>query len=97
MEVEVHREAATKKVETIRKWAQGVLDAQLEIGVLDAPKMQTWKGATVQGAHSLNINLVGVRAEAVGNGVRLWEPFAGARCSGLVACLEAGFTVNDCI
>ena len=72
-----------------------MLDAQLERGVPDAPKVQTWKVTTVQEAHSLNINPVGVRAEAVANGVRLWERFAGARCSGLVACLEVGFTVKD--
>ena len=49
-----------------------------------APKVKTLKGATVQGAHSLNINPVGLRAEAVENGVRLWEPFAGAGCSGML-------------
>ena len=27
----------------------------------------------------------------------MWEPFAGAGCSGLVACLEAGLTVKDYI
>ena len=41
VEVEVQREAATERAETLRKWAQGLLDAQLEGGVPDAPKVQT--------------------------------------------------------
>ena len=92
-----HRECAATRAETLRKWAQGLQDARLERGVPNATKVQTWKGATVQGAHLLNINPMGVRAEAVENGVRLWEPFARAGCSGLVTCLEAGFTVKDYI
>ena len=51
VEMEVHTEAATTRAETLRVWAQGLLDAQLERGVPHAPKVQTWKGATVQGAH----------------------------------------------
>ena len=51
----------------------------------------------MQGAHPLNINPVGVRAKAVANGVRLWEPFAWAGCTRLVACLEAGVTLKDYI
>ena len=38
--VEVHRDAAKERAETLHKWAQGLLDAQLERGVPDAPKVQ---------------------------------------------------------
>ena len=59
--------------------------------------MQAWRGTTVQGAHPININPVGLRAEAVEKGIVLWEPFAGVGCSVLVACLEAGLTVVNYI
>ena len=77
----MQREAAAERAESLRKWAQGLQDAQLERGVPHATQAQEWRGATVQGAHPLNINPVGVRKEAVEHGVVLWEPFAGAGCS----------------
>ena len=46
VEAEVHRDVATKRAETLRKWAQGLLDAQVERGVPYAPKVQRCKGHT---------------------------------------------------
>ena len=81
----MQREAAAERAESLRKWAQGLQDAQLERGVPHATQAQEWRGATVQGAHPLNINHVGVRKEVGEHGVVLWEP--GAGYNGLEACL----------
>ena len=41
VEVEVRQEAATERADTLRKWAQGLLDAQLERGVTSSLNLST--------------------------------------------------------
>ena len=45
VELEVQSEATAEGAESLRKWAQGLLDAHLERGVPDAAKVQNWRGA----------------------------------------------------
>lgn len=66
IEMEVQRGVAATRTESLRMWAHGLLEGRLERGVPDAPQVQAWKGKTLQGAHLIDINLVGLRTEAVG-------------------------------
>ena len=66
-------------------------------GCQTRPKCRFGGGKTIIGAHSININPVGLRKQAMEGGIVLCEPFAPAGCSGLAACLEAGLTIKDYI
>ena len=61
---------------------------QLEAGVPDGPKVQAWRGKTVQGSHPIKIKLVGLRNEVFVGGIQLWKPLE--KYSGLAHIVENG-------